>query len=43
MFIKEAVVNAGRKLFTEKQIAQFENGLLAQWLVLATVKSSLFR
>jgi hypothetical protein len=37
MFIKEAVFNAGRRIFSEKQVAQVENGLLTQWLVLATV------
>lgn len=37
MFIKEAVVNAGRKIFNEKQLLKMENGILMQFLFLTTV------
>lgn len=37
MFIKEAVLNAGRKLFTDKQVSRLENSMIMQFLFLTTV------
>ena len=37
MFIKEAVLAAGRKIFNEKQVTKIENNLLVQFLFFTTV------
>ncbi len=37
MFIKEAVVSVGRKIFPEKELAKWENNFLVQFLFLTTV------
>ena len=41
MFIKEAVVNASRKLIPEKEMIKWENNFLLQFLFLTTVKCTL--
>ena len=37
MFIKEAIVSTGRRLFSEKQAEHLENGILMQFLFFTTV------
>ncbi len=43
MFIKEAVATVGRKLFSEKEVAKWENNFLVQFLFLTTVRLKLPR